>query len=90
MNAIDVLTNELLDEIFTYVDNDSALYACLLVNHRFNAHATPFIYRSLRLNEGSILVPLVRKVKLIQVATVSLGNATTSSTARKTYKEPVR
>jgi len=61
MNAIDVLSNELLDEIFTYVDNDSALYACLLVNHRFNAHATPFIYRSLPLTEN-IVVPLVRKV----------------------------
>ena len=90
MNAIDVLTNELLDEIFTYIDSDSALYPCLLVNHRFNAHATPFIYRSLRLPEGSKVVPLVRKIKLAEVATVSLGNATTSSTARNTYKEPVR
>jgi hypothetical protein len=92
MNAIDVLTNELLDEIFTYVDNDSALYPCLLVNHCFNTHATPFVYRSLPLTQGRKVVTLVQKVKLvgIQGATVSLGNATTSSTSRKTYKNPSR
>jgi F-box-like len=48
MNPIDVLNTEILDEIFSYLD-DSDIYRCLFVNHRFSAHAIPFLYRTLHL-----------------------------------------
>jgi len=46
MNTIDALHNEVLVEIFTYLE-DSDIYSCLFVNRLFNEHTIPFLYRSI-------------------------------------------
>lgn len=55
MTSIDTVAGEVLDEIFTYLD-DSAIYTCLLVNRRFRAHATPFLYRDIVLQNICTIV----------------------------------
>ena len=54
MNKIAVLSPELIDEIFAYL-NDSDIYTCLRVSHQFHRHAIPFLYRNIELSAYTTL-----------------------------------
>ena len=48
MNSMDVLHDEIITEIFTYLDG--SIHKRPFVSRRFYAQAIPFLYRNLRLN----------------------------------------